>query len=182
MKSRILRSGLTLGLVLGLTAAVSADSSVDTELDGLETPEWMLVDDAAKTVTLDIVAGMTGANNNWNFNGLTTGEATIVVPEGYAITLNFTNKDPAMTHSVGVSTMEATWPPMFTTVTPVFPGALSKNPTDMASSTMPGESETLTFVADKAGDYALVCYTPAHAVTGMWIGFTVSADGRSGVE
>ena len=178
MNRKILRSALTMGLFLGLTAATTVDTPVDTPLD---TPEWMTVDAAAKTVTMDVVVGMTGANNNWNFNGLSNGEATIVVPEGYTVTLNFVNKDPAMAHSVGVSTKEAVWPPMFTTVTPAFEGALSKNPTDMATSTMPNESETLTFVADKAGEYAMVCYLPAHATTGMWIGFTVSADGEVGV-
>ena len=175
MTSRILRTGMTLGLALGLTAATSGDGA-------LTTPDWMVVDDAAKTVTLDVVVGMNGANNNWNFNGLINGEATIVVPEGYTVTMNFVNDDPAMAHSVGVSTKEAVWPPLFTTVTPAFEGALSKNPTDMATSTLPGERETLTFVADKAGEYALVCYIPAHAATGMWLGFTVSSDGRSGVE
>lgn len=175
MNNRIIRAGITLGLVFGLTAATG-------EANDNTLPDWMVVDEVAKTVTLDIEVGMTPVNNNWNFNGLTNGEATIVVPQGFTVTLNFVNNDPAMTHSVGVSTKEATWPPLFTEVTPAFPGALSKNPTDMANSTMPGQTETLEFVASTAGEYALVCYLPAHASTGMWLGFRVSADGSSGVE
>ena len=73
------------------------------------------------------------------------------------------------------------YPAMFTEATPVFEGAMSSNPTDMMSATQAGASEELTFKADTAGDFALICYIPAHAVTGMWIGFSVSAEGKSGV-
>ncbi len=174
MMGKLLRGALALGLALGLTAATGGDGTLDT-------PEWMTVDNAAKTVAIDLVVGMTPANNNWNYNGLTKGEATIVVPVGYTITLNFVNKDPAMAHSVGVSEKLTTWPPVFTEVAPAFAGAMSSNPTDMATSTMPGASETIRFVADTAGEYALVCYLPAHATTGMWLGFDVSADGSVGL-
>ena len=52
----------------------------------------------------------------------------------------------------------------------------------MASATLSGASETLTFKAEKAGEYALICYIPAHAITGMWIGFTVSSEGKPGLQ
>jgi len=71
---------------------------------------------------------------------------------------------------------------MFDDPQPVFEGAMTENPTDMASATMPGESESITFVADAAGEYTMVCYTPAHAATGMWIFFTVSAEGEAGLD
>ena len=47
---------------------------------------------------------------------------------------------------------------------------------------MPGETETVTFTADAAGTYTLVCYIPGHGTTGMWIYFVVSADGSAGVQ
>jgi uncharacterized cupredoxin-like copper-binding protein len=51
----------------------------------------------------------------------------------------------------------------------------------MVNATTPGSSESLEFVADTPGQYALVCYLPAHAMTGMWIGFNVTAEGQAGV-
>lgn len=146
-------------------------------------PDWMTVDHDARTVTMDIVAGETGANNSWNYNGYFNGNATIVVPVGYEITINFSNADQANPHSVGIDAgTGASWPAMFEDPQPVFEGAMTSNPTDMASATQPGASETITFTADTAGEYTMVCYVPAHAVTGMWIYFTVSEEGEAGVE
>ena len=161
--------------MIGLTA-MTADAQ------DLEMPDWMKVDNDAKTVSVEIVAGKTDAANNWNFNGFVNGETSVVVPEGYTVTLTFTNKDPNMVHSIGVGERMDTYPPMIENPTPVFDGAMSSNPTDMVNATKTGASETLTFTADKAGDYALICYIPAHAATGMWIGFTVSADGKAGLS
>jgi sulfocyanin len=143
------------------------------------TADWIVVDSAANTVTLDIVAGRDATNNNWNFNGFANGGFTVTVPEGAAVTINFSNNDANMGHSIGVAA-KATgpWPAMLD-ATPVFPGAISSNPTSMTESTMNGESETITFTAGTAGEYALVCYVPGHATAGMWINFNVVAAGSA---
>ena len=41
---------------------------------------------------------------------------------------------------------------------------------------------TVEFVAEQAGNYALVCYIPGHTAVGMWLHFTVSAEGEGGVQ
>ena len=46
--------------------------------------EWIRTDTAARTVTLDLVAGQDGTNGGWNFNGHANGDVTVVVPEGFA--------------------------------------------------------------------------------------------------
>jgi uncharacterized cupredoxin-like copper-binding protein len=51
----------------------------------------------------------------------------------------------------------------------------------MTKATQPKQSETLKFTAARAGDYTLNCFIPGHALTGMWIRFDVSADGKAGV-
>lgn len=172
-------------LTRSLTAAVAAlaiPMAVHAS-DGPEVPAWMSVDHAAKTVTMTVVAGQTAENNNWNFNGMVRGEGTIVVPTGYAIQITFENTDPTMiVHSMGVGQVSQTTEAMFTDPSPAFAGAITTNPTDPINATKNGASETINFVADTAGDYALICYTPAHALTGMWIGFRVSADGEVGVD
>jgi sulfocyanin len=143
--------------------------------------DWFVVDEAAQTVTINLIAGSTSANNHWNYNGLYGGAGTITVPEGYTVTVNFENRDPAMAHSFGIDERMSSYPTNFTDVEPVFAGAISSNPTSMTDSTMPGQSETVTFTADAAGEYVLICYVSGHAATGMWVNFNVSADGSHGV-
>ena len=149
--------------------------------DELQMPDWYQYDEAANTVTLDIIAGETSDLNYWNYNGYGNGDVTIVVPTGAEVTMNFTNQDPNLAHSVGIASFSSN-PPASLDPEPVFDGAISSNPTDMTQSTQTGESETITFTADQAGEYSLACYVPGHAVSGMWIGFTVSDDGEAGVR
>ena len=135
------------------------------------------IDSAAHTVTLDIVAGSDATNNNWNFNGYANGNYTVEVPQGATVTINFSNNDANMGHSIGVANKPSGPWPATPDPTPVFDGAVTSNPTSMTESTMAGESETITFTADTAGEYALVCYVPGHATAGMWINFNVVAGG-----
>jgi sulfocyanin len=166
----------------GEAASGEAQPAMSAAAGALTIPSWMTVDEDAKTVNLKIVAGETNANNSWNFNGYVNGEATITVPEGFTVTIDFENADQAVAHSIGVDERTGNFPPMFNDPQPVFPGAISSNPTDVTTATQPGQSETITFTASKAGSYSLVCYIPAHAMTGMWIGFVVSSDGSVGVS
>jgi sulfocyanin len=144
-------------------------------------PDWYKKDDATKTVSLTITAGATDANNHWNFNGGTHGSIAITVPEGYTVKIHFQNDDPAMAHSMGIvaetSGFGASMDP-----TPAFPGAITTNPTSMTDATLPGKSEDVSFAADKAGNYAMVCFIPGHAATGMYLLFNVSSDGSAGVQ
>lgn len=156
-------------------AATEAPATSSTEMT---VPSWYTQD--GNNVTLDIVAGSTDRGNYWNYNGAMFGEMTIVVPVGANVAINFSNDDPYMAHSIGVSAGFTTAPAMVDPV-PVFEGAISQNPTSMTEGTMPGESETVSFVASEAGDYVLVCYIAGHAVSGMWLKFVVSADGEAGV-
>lgn len=149
----------------------------------LTMPDWITVDEANQTATLEIVAAETSDNmNGWNFNGYYDGNATVVVPEGYEITINFENQDQVNPHSVGIDEQVGDYPANFSEVTPAFEGAVSEGAAQMGTSTQPGQSETFTFTASEAGDYAMVCYVPAHGNQGMWIRFRVSADGEAGLR
>ena len=154
------------------TAAPAADAGEMTM------PDWYSMD--GENVTLDIVAGLTDKGNYWNYNGAQFGEMTISVPVGANVTINFENRDPNMAHSIGISEGFATAPAIVEAVA-VFDGAISSNPTSMTEGTLPGQSETITFVASEAGEYSMVCYIAGHAVSGMWVHFVVSADGEAGV-
>jgi FtsP/CotA-like multicopper oxidase with cupredoxin domain len=106
---------------------------------------------------------------------------TITVPEGHRVSIEFVNRDPNMAHSLGVSAETSNFmtPPA---PTPVFAGAITQNPGSMVDGTMPGETETVEFVAERAGNYSLVCYIPGHTAVGMWLYFNVSASGQAGVQ
>lgn len=160
----------------GSTAAAPAPSGP------MSMPAWMKVDKAKKTASLDIHAGQTPDNNHWNFNGYDKGNATITVPEGYKVTIKFTNDDPSLAHSIGVDSAYTTFPPTFTNPQPIFSGAISSDPTDPSKATQPHKSQTLNFTASKAGSYTLNCFIPGHAMAGMWIHFDVSSDGKAGVQ
>lgn len=185
---RVISMGIATLFALGSVACGEPAEQVETEApdvepaEALTVPGWMQVDRDARTVSLHIVAGQTPDNNRWNFNGYSHGNATLVVPEGYTVTLHFENQDPANPHSVAVDSRTGNFPATFDSPAPVFEGAVTSGATSLTDATKSGESETITFTADRAGDYSLVCYVPAHAVTGMWIGFRVSADGQAGLQ
>lgn len=146
----------------------------------LTMPDWIAYDEGANSVTLDLVAGQTTDNNAWNFNGYFGGDGEVVVPVGAEVTINFSNEDQNMAHSVGVGEQRSSYPANFSSPTPVFEGAMTSNPTSLSDATMPGESETITFTAGEAGEYSLVCYVPGHAAVGMYLSFTVSDAGEVG--
>jgi sulfocyanin len=160
-------------------AAEEAPAETQMASTELSMPDWYQMD--GDNVTLDIVAGSTPTGNYWNYQGYQFGEIDIVVPEGANVTINFSNEDPNMAHSVGISEGFDTAPAVVEPVA-VFEGAISSNPTSMTEGTLPGQSETITFTASEAGEYVMVCYIAGHAVSGMWVNFTVSADAEAGVR
>lgn len=144
-------------------------------------PDWYHVDHDARTVHMTITAGSIPDNNYWNFNGYIKGELAITVPEGYTVTIDLVNEDPNMAHSLGISS-ELTNFVMPPTPQPVFEGAITENAQSMIDATMPGETETIQFVADTAGNYSMVCYIAGHTAVGMWLFFNVSAGDEAGVQ
>ncbi|HSW28692.1 MAG TPA: sulfocyanin-like copper-binding protein [Longimicrobiales bacterium] len=163
-----------------VAAGAAAATAAAPAMGEMTMTDWFHADDAAKTIHMTITAGLTDAKNHWNFNGGYDGNMTITVPEGYAVTIDLVNKDPAMAHSLGISAVTSN----FGIVEPVaaFEGAITSAPASMTDSTLPGETETITFTAGSAGSYSMVCFVPGHAAAGMWIRFNVSADGTKGVQ
>ncbi len=157
-------------------AAVSATPVAPT--GPLTIPDWFHVDADAQTVHMTLTAGGTPP---WHYNDAQHGGQAITVPEGYTVTIDLINEDPIMAHSLGIS---ADAPPFGGVVEPiaVFEGAMTENPASMIDGTMPGETETVIFVAEIAGSYTIVCYIAGHSLTGMWLYFNVSSDGSVGVQ
>ena len=138
----------------------------------------MTLDDGGRSATLSIVAGEGSHNDGWNFNGHSHGDVTVVVPLGIDVSIRFSNEDPANRHSLAILQSAGRFPIAFDAVTPAFAGAITSGATSSTESTPRGGSETIAFAADRVGDYALVCLVPAHAASGMWIGFAVEDAGE----
>ncbi len=162
-------------------AAPVAGPSAARPSGELMTPDWFTIDQGAQTVSMTLTAGATSANNYWNMNGSVKGELAVTVPAGFTINITLENKDPVMAHSVGISPESAITSPM-PPAEAVFEGAISENAQSLTQAVLSGESETITFVANEAGNYVILCYVPGHGVIGMWAYFTVSADGSAGVQ
>lgn len=199
---RSTRLTLALGALFPIIACGGGDQSEPADADGgaveeavaeepasdapappageLGLPEWFGIDHEARSVAMTLTAGTNNRNNSWNYMGTLNGELLVTVPEGYSVTIDFVNRDRVMAHSVGVSEGDGLFG---ATVEPIaaFEGAMTKNPTSMIDGTMPDESQTISFTADTAGTYLLVCYIAGHAITGMWAWFVVSTDGSAGV-
>lgn len=157
-----------------------ADHDMDDMGSGaMSTPDWMTVDATAQTVTMDIRAGSTDVNNYWNYNGMYAGHGSISVPQGYSVTINFTNADPTQPHSLGIDETQESWPATFDAPEPAFAGAMTPDP---LVGTAPNGTASITFVASAVGDYTLVCYVPGHAVAGMHIPFLVTQGGTPGAS
>jgi FtsP/CotA-like multicopper oxidase with cupredoxin domain len=196
MTHRTLSSGLALALALGLVACGPGepDDNMGEGADTLgtpatppadtgrppagaaEMPTWFRVN--GNQVEMDVVAGATPDGNYWNFNGARNGAMTITVPQGAQVTMRFRNDDPNTVHSIGVAAYSPTPPPM-PPAEPVFSGAISSNAASPTDATRTGQMETLTFTADRPGEYTLYCYVPGHAAAGMWVRFNVG--GTAGV-
>jgi FtsP/CotA-like multicopper oxidase with cupredoxin domain len=189
-------------IVIGLTACGGGDAPADSPAGGgaataqpaappssmppppgglLTIPDWYAVDHDARTVQMTITAGSTPDNNYWNFNGAIKGELAITVPVGYTVSMELVNNDPNMPHSLGIQA-DFTDPMLPPTPNPVFEGAVTENPQSMVEATMPGERETIEFVADTAGEYTMICYIAGHTALGMWLYFNVAADDAAGVQ
>ena len=141
-------------------------------------PDWFHVDADAQTVHMTLTAGGTPP---WHFNDAHHGGQAITVPVGYTITIDLVNEDPVMAHSLGISAEAAPFGGVLEPVA-VFDGAITDDPGSMVDGTMPGETDTVTFLAETAGNYSIVCYIAGHSLTGMWLYFNVSSDGSVGVQ
>jgi sulfocyanin len=126
-------------------------------------------DAATKSMTLPMVSGLNKNAGGWNFDGQARGTMTIVVPVGAKVTFPYFNED-IVPHSLGVVDGSATNVPSMPTQA-AFPQALSKN---FQQGIPTNQGDVVTFTADKAGTYLIVCGVPGHAVSGMWVVLQVS--------
>ena len=87
-------------------------------------PKWVSYNAATKTVTFTLEAGAPGSSGPFNFDGYTNGAATLVVPAGSTVVMNFVNQD-GTPHSAELIPDKDPMPNMG--VDPAIPGAYTKD-------------------------------------------------------
>jgi sulfocyanin len=134
---------------------------------------WLQVETVTKTVTFQLVAGLTGLNGALNFNGFRDGGLTLTVPLGWTVEMHFRNHDGMLPHSAEV--IADTHPLPTGPVAPAFPRAFTLR---LDQGLISEQTDDLRFIADKGGSYLIFCGVPGHGAAGMWVRFAVSGSIR----
>jgi len=159
-------SSLT-GLLLLVAPLCAAQNTTPPSIDS----NWLTVDTTAKTATFRLIAGHTQLNSGLNFNGFNDGKLTLTVPASWTVVIRLTNHDTNLSHSAEV--IDTTKPmPAGPVEPPAFARAMTAR---LMQGLAGGESDSLRFVANKAGSYMIFCAVPGHGLAGMWIRLKVSA-------
>jgi hypothetical protein len=149
-------------------AAGIASAGRNMELvKGLTDADFLRLGAEPKTVELIVVAVWNDENYGMNFNGYAKGNATYTIPKDWKVSVKYINPSP-IPHSLLVVEKDSL--KKIQMPEPYFKGAAVP---DFLKGLAYGTS-TFTFVADEAGDYALACGFPAHALNGHWIALEIS--------
>ncbi|HEY8286297.1 MAG TPA: PQQ-binding-like beta-propeller repeat protein [Chloroflexota bacterium] len=132
--------------------------------------KFTYADTTSKRVIFIMQGAYNSSNSGFNFDGYSKGNATFVVPTGYGVTFEFSNKS-FLPHSLGVTSNNSGKLNL-----PVF-GFGPVSTADAMKGIKPGVYQVVGLATDKTdvGKYYLTCLVPGHAASGMWINFTISA-------
>lgn len=134
---------------------------------------WVSYDAATRTVVFKLEAGAPGSNGPFNFDGYTSGGATLVVPPGSHVVMNFVNHD-GTPHSAEIIPDQDPMPNLGGD--PAIPAAYTK---DLTQGLPQGGTDVISFTAPSSGTYRIFCGVPGHGVSGMWIRFKVDPSAKS---
>jgi sulfocyanin len=129
--------------------------------------KWLSYNAATKTVTFALEAGAPGTAGPFNFNGYTNGAATLTVPAGSNVVINFVNLD-GTPHSAEIIADKDPMPNAGGD--PAIPTAYTK---DVTQGLPQGGKDVMNFTAPASGSFRIFCGVPGHGLSGMWIRFKV---------
>src|SRR2546422_11597837 len=112
--------GFATGLAQPAVASAQSDRAAATPVVD---PSWLQFDTATQAVSFQLIAGLTGLNGAFNFNGFRDGGLTLTVPLGSNVVLHFRNHDGMLPHSAEVIADTHPLPPG--PVAPAFARALT---------------------------------------------------------
>lgn len=129
--------------------------------------QWLSYDAATRTVTFALDAGAPGKSGPFNFDGYTNGAATLAVPPGSTVVMNFVNLD-GTPHSAEIIPDTDPMPNMGGD--PAIPAAYTS---DLTQGLPQGGKDVLRFTAPPNGSFRIFCGVPGHGLSGMWIRFKI---------
>jgi sulfocyanin len=135
--------------------------------------KWLSYDARTNTVTFELEAGAPGGNGPFNFDGYTSGGATLVVPPKSTVVMNFVNDD-GTPHSAEVIPDADPMPNMGGD--PAIPGAYTS---DLTQGMPQGGKDVMRFTAPASGSFRIFCGVPGHGLSGMWIRFRVDPGAKT---
>ena len=144
-----------------------------TNTDSVTVNKFMWFSPATQTVHVKLSAALGSINGGMNFNGHASGSATVTVPVGWKVRMEFKNLD-AIPHSAIIIANQQPLPTIPQTA--AFGAAYTR---DLTGGLFTDQTDDLNFKASPAGKYILVCGVPGHGPSGMWIWFVVSADAKA---
>ncbi len=139
---------------------------------GITEADFLKLSDKPKTVKITLVATYSAANYGMNFNGYSHGKAIFTIPTGWNIEITFINPSP-IPHSAVVVEKDTT--KKLQMGEPYFEGGGVPKPEVGLSLT----KAEFKFVADEAGEFALACGFPAHAINGHWLALNISDSAKA---
>jgi hypothetical protein len=154
---------------LGLVPAANLPS-----LKGLtKLNPYTYADTTVKRVIFRVVAASNNTNAGFNFDGYTKGNANFVVPLGYGVTFEFSNKS-FLPHSMAITSNHSGKLNL-----PIF-GFGPVSTANALGGIKPGAYQVVGLATDKTdiGSYYLTCLVPGHAASGMWVKFTISTTAK----
>jgi hypothetical protein len=155
-------------------STVTPASSVAEPPPAAKATDWLVVDSASRTATLNLEVTAPSGAASALINSYRSGEARIVVPLGWTVKWNWRNADSTSPHSLVVMVQREKIP--LEGGRAFFSNAMTR----MVTEGLPlGGTDQTTFVADEAGWYWLLCGVPSHALKGEWLELRVDSEAKA---
>jgi len=139
-----------------------------------ETPAWLVVDSAGRTVTVAFQVTSASGGGPALINGHHNGALQIVVPLDWTVQWDWQSADSTSPHSLVVMAEREKLP------TEGGQAAFTNAMTRMVTAGLKvGEGDRTTFIADQAGWYWLLCGVPGHAIAGEYLGLRVDPEAKT---
>jgi hypothetical protein len=138
-------------------------------LDPAVEATFLKFDETKRTATFQLASGVE-LEGQVSFNGARRGERVLTIPLGWRLAIEFINRDADLPHSAtvvpGVEPLPEQIPPA------AFPQAHSVK---LEEGLLEGDSDDVSFVAEREGRYFIACGVLGHAQRGQWLVLEISA-------
>lgn len=131
---------------------------------------FMQIDRPGRAVVLTLIGGYPVTDYQFNFNGYSNGQLQVVVPVGWTLTVQCSNRGTVRNSCAVVKDRSSG---------PVDPAWATPEPlTGLA----PGASASFSFTPTSPGSYRIASLVQGHEASGMWTRLTVTPAGEPSIH